>query len=89
MTRERTKRVLRALLSLIGLGFLLSGRDSKPDHSGVLAQLRQHGFFAHFTDAESESLAALVKDRGWNAIHDENPRFFWADTKDGWYGQPH
>ena len=58
MASERFKPVLRTLLSSIGLGFLISGCHSKPDYSSILSQLQQHGFFAHFTDAEGRALGS-------------------------------
>lgn len=81
MVFKRSGPVLRALLSSLGLGFFGSGCDSKPDHSSVLTQLQEHGFFEHFTNAETEAFSVRVKEQGWDAVYDECPRFYWADAE--------
>lgn len=81
MESKRSITALRTLLSSIGLGFLISGCHSKPDYSRVLADLQQHGFFAHFTEVEIEACTDIVHARGWDALYDEHPRFYLADAE--------
>ncbi len=72
--------MLRSLFSSLGVDSLFSGRRRKPDQNSVLAELRELGFFAHFTDSEIDACTASILERGWNAI-DDNPRFFWVDAE--------
>ncbi|MEZ6138860.1 MAG: hypothetical protein R3C53_28580 [Pirellulaceae bacterium] len=81
MESKRSNTALRTLLSSVGLGFLISGCHSKPNYSSVLADLQQHGFLAHFTEAETEACTNIVHARGWDALYDQHPRFYWADAE--------
>ena len=72
--------ILRTLLSSVGLGFLISGCDTKPDYTNVVTELRANGFFAHFDDSETRRCETSVLEHGWQGV-DCSPRFYFADAE--------